>query len=180
MAHKPQADEGGPGDDEERRPAEAMGLVEREEGGGEMVLVQEGNAPRPVKRELSALRRDIGEECIYLASRASVEREMGRFDFTWFIPAMVKYRRQLGEVLLMSFFLQLFALLTPIFFQVVMDKVLVHRGLTTLDVIVFGLVVVVVFEVVMGGVRSYLFAHATNRMDSELGARLFRHLLSLP
>ena len=61
--------------------------------------------------------------------------ELARFDFTWFIPAIIKYRRQLGEVLAASLFIQLFALLTPIFFQVVMDKVLVHRGLTMLDVI---------------------------------------------
>jgi subfamily B ATP-binding cassette protein HlyB/CyaB len=67
-----------------------------------------------------------------------------------------------------------------LFFQVVMDKVLVHRGLTTLDVIAVGLLVVMVFEVVLSGIRSYVFAHTTSRIDVELGARLFRHLLNLP
>jgi subfamily B ATP-binding cassette protein HlyB/CyaB len=74
----------------------------------------------------------------------------------------------------------LFALVTPLFFQVVMDKVLVHRGLTTLDVIAVGLLVVSLFEVVLSGLRTYVFAHTTSRIDVELGARLFRHLLSLP
>ena len=82
------------------------------------------------------------------------------------------------RVLLVSFVLQLFALVTPLFFQVVMDKVLVHRGLTTLDVIAGGLLVVVVFESALSGLRTYVFAHTTSRIDVELGARLFRHPVS--
>jgi len=76
--------------------------------------------------------------------------------------------------------LNLFALVTPLFFQVVMDKVLVHHGLTTLDVIAVGLLLVSIFEVGLSGLRSYVFAHTTSRIDVELGARLFRHLLHLP
>ncbi|MFY7904865.1 MAG: ABC transporter transmembrane domain-containing protein, partial [Burkholderiaceae bacterium] len=60
------------------------------------------------------------------------------------------------------------------------DKVLVHKGLTTLDVLVIGLLVVVVFESVLNVLRSYVFSHTTSRMDVELGARLFRHLVQLP
>ena len=36
------------------------------------------------------------------------------------------------------------------------------------------------FETVLGILRTYLFSHTTNRIDVELGARLFRHLLALP
>ena len=103
-----------------------------------------------------------------------------RFDLTWFLRAMRKYRGLLAEVLIASLFLQMLALITPVFFQVVIDKVLVHRGLTTLDVLVLGLVTVSVFEAVLGGLRTYVFSHTTNRIDVELGARLFRHLASLP
>ena len=60
------------------------------------------------------------------------------------------------------------------------DKVLVHRSMSTLDVLIIGLVAVGVFETIMGILRTYLFAHTTNRIDVELGARLFRHLLALP
>ena len=135
---------------------------------------------RPQKVAFLRAKQILTGNIMMLASRASVAKELGRFDFTWFVPSIVKYRRQIGEVLLMSFFIQLFALATPIFFQVVMDKVLVHRGLTTLDVLVFGLISVTVFETLMGGLRTYLFTHTTNRIDVELGSRLFRHLLSLP
>ena len=94
--------------------------------------------------------------------------------------AIHKYRGLLSEVLLASFFLQIFALVSPLFFQVVIDKVLVHRSLGTLDVLVAGMVAISIFEVVLGALRTYLFSHTTNRIDVELGARLFHHLLALP
>ena len=86
-----------------------------------------------------------------MTRRASLGDLARKFDITWFLPAIHKYRRLLAEVLVASFFLQLFALVTPLFFQVVIDKVLVHRGLTTLDVLVIGLLAVSVFETVLGG-----------------------------
>ncbi len=119
-------------------------------------------------------------ELVLVSSRASLVGELSRFDFSWFIPAIVRHRRLLGEVLLLSLFLQLFALVSPLFFQVVMDKVLVHRGLATLDVLVVGLAIVVLFESLLTLLRSYVFSHTTSRIDVELGARLFRHLLNLP
>lgn len=99
---------------------------------------------------------------------------------SWFIPAFVHHRHLIGEVLLFSLMLQFLALATPLFFQVVMDKVFVHKALSTLDVLVVVLVVVGVFEVILKGLREYLFAHTTNRMDVVLGVKLFKHLLGLP
>ena len=93
---------------------------------------------------------------------------------------MHKYRRLLGEVLVASLFLQVVALVQPLFFQVVIDKVLSHRSSTTLEVLVIGLAAISVAEWILGILRTYLFAHTTNRIDVELGARLFRHLLGLP
>lgn len=117
---------------------------------------------------------------VLLTTRARVAGAARKFDVTWFIPSIVRYRKLLGEVVVASFFIQLFALMTPLFFQVVIDKVLVHKAITTLEVMVLGLIVVSIFEVVMGGVRTYIFSHTTNRVDVELGSKLFRHLLALP
>jgi subfamily B ATP-binding cassette protein HlyB/CyaB len=103
-----------------------------------------------------------------------------RFGLTWFIAALHRYRHVMGEVLLASFFLQLLGLVSPLFFQVVVDKVLVHRGLSTLDVLMVGLAIVSIFEVALGTLRTYVFSHTTNRIDVELGARVFHHLLALP
>ena len=119
-------------------------------------------------------------ELLLFTKRANVRLQDLKFDFTWFIPAIVKYRKFFGEVLVASFFLQLFALLTPLFTQVVIDKVLVHKGFTTLHVLAVGMITLAVFEATLGGLRTYLFAHTTNRIDVSLGAQLFRHVLALP
>jgi len=119
-------------------------------------------------------------ELILVAKRASLSDLGRRFDLSWFMGAIHKYRHLLGEVLLASFFLQLFGLVTPLFFQVVVDKVLVHRGISTLEVLAVGLIVVSIFETVLGALRTFVFSHTTNRIDVELGARLFRHLMALP
>lgn len=119
-------------------------------------------------------------ELILFTSRASIAGDLAKFDFSWFVPAVIKYRKMLLEVLLVSFVLQCFALVTPLFFQVVMDKVLVHRGFSTLDVIAIGLTVIILFEVTLTTLRTYVFSHTTSRIDVELGAKLFRHLLALP
>lgn len=155
---------------------------------GQRVLLQDpvasgangaGNA-RPTIEPLEVFDSQWSGELILITSRASLAGELAKFDFSWFIPSLVKHRKLLGEVLLISFMLQLFALVSPLFFQVVMDKVLVHRGLTTLDVLVIGLVAIVVFESVLNALRAYVFSHTTSRIDVELGSRLFRHLMTLP
>jgi len=138
------------------------------------------DAGGPVKLSRDALLARWNGDMMLVASRASLVGQMAHFDFSWFIPALVKHRRLLGEVLLISFVLQGFALAHPLFFQVVMDKVLVHNGLSTLHVIVVGLVVVMLFESLLSGLRHYILSHTTSRIDVELGARLFRHLAALP
>jgi subfamily B ATP-binding cassette protein HlyB/CyaB len=119
-------------------------------------------------------------ELILLSRRLSPTMLANRFDLRWFLSAVHRYRFVLAEVLVASFFLQLLGLVTPLFFQVVVDKVLVHRGLSTLDVLMIGLAIVSVFEVSLGALRTYVFSQTTNRIDVELGARLFDHLLGLP
>jgi subfamily B ATP-binding cassette protein HlyB/CyaB len=148
--------------------------------GADQVQLQDPFKPRPVALPLAAFEELWDGRLILIARRpqpASLDR---RFDLTWFLPALRKYRGLFAEVLLGSLFLQLLGLAAPLFFQVVLDKVVVHRALDTLDVLMIGLVAMSTFEVVLGGLRTYVFSHTTNRIDVELGARLFRHLLALP
>lgn len=147
---------------------------------GEKVLVQDPHSRAPQALTFAELVVRWSGELILVSSDAQLPLGLSRFDFTWFIPALVKYRRLFGEVLVVSLVIQILALLTPLFFQVVMDKVLVHRGLTTLDVIALGLLVVVLFETLLSGLRTYVAAHTASRIDVELGAKLFRHLIDLP
>ncbi len=143
-------------------------------------IVQDAFPARPQLVTQAELEAVWDGRLLLMTRRAELVELSRRFDITWFMGAIHKYRGLLGEVLLASFFLQLFALVSPLFFQIVIDKVLVHRGMSTLDVLVVGLVAIAVFETVLGILRTYLFAHTTNRIDVELGARLFRHLLALP
>jgi subfamily B ATP-binding cassette protein HlyB/CyaB len=152
----------------------------KEESGEPKILIQD-----PLEQRLQVLPRDLFDEAwsgelILITKRAGLLGAERKFDIKWFIPAILKYRKLFAEVLLASFFIQILALVTPLFFQVVIDKVLVHKGLTTLDVLAFGLLVVSLFEVMLGGLRTYLFSHTTQRIDVGLGAKLFNHLLALP
>jgi ATP-binding cassette, subfamily B, bacterial HlyB/CyaB len=102
------------------------------------------------------------------------------FGFRWFAPSLWRYRKPLIHVLIASFFVQIFALVSPLFFQVVIDKVLTHRGYSTLFVLVGGLVAIGLFDMALQYLRTYALSHTTNRIDVELGQRLFRHLARLP
>jgi ATP-binding cassette, subfamily B, bacterial HlyB/CyaB len=148
--------------------------------GDDQAIVQHCTEPRPQLITRADLEGAWDGRLILITRRAGLLELSCRFDISWFLSAMHKYRHVLGRVLVASFFLQLFALISPLFFQVVIDKVLVHRSLSTLDVLVIGLATISVFETILGILRTYVFAHTTNRIDVELGARLFRHLMALP
>src|SRR5712691_1167289 len=148
--------------------------------GEDKALVQSPSSPRPALMTRAEFEAVWDGRLVLMTRRAGLLDLSRRFDITWFLGAIHKYRRLLGEVLVASFFLQVFALVSPLFFQVVIDKVLVHRSMSTLDVLIIGLVAIGVFETILAILRTYLFAHTTNRIDVELGARLFRHLLALP
>ena len=102
------------------------------------------------------------------------------FGFRWFLPSILRYRKPLMQVVAASLFVQLFALVTPIFFQLVVDKVLVHKGMSTLVVLIVGMVTLGLFEAILQFLRTYTLTHTTNRIDVELGRRLFHHLFRLP
>jgi ATP-binding cassette, subfamily B, bacterial HlyB/CyaB len=148
--------------------------------GEDLVLVQQPFSPRPEAMTRAEFEARWDGRIVLMARRASLLDLSRRFDITWFLGAIHKYRHLLGEVMVASLFLQVFALISPLFFQVVIDKVLVHRSMSTLDVLVIGLAGIAIFEAVLGALRTFVFAHTTNRIDVELGARLFRHLMALP
>jgi subfamily B ATP-binding cassette protein HlyB/CyaB len=148
--------------------------------GEDRILVQAPDSVQPAMMSRAELEAAWDGRLVLMTKRAALTDLARRFDITWFLGAIHKYRWLLGEVLVASFFLQLFGLVAPLFFQVVIDKVLVHHSMSTLDVLAIGLVAIALFEAALGYQRSYLFSHTTNRIDVELGARLFRHLLALP
>lgn len=109
-----------------------------------------------------------------------VEDEQKPFGFGWFIPELLKHKKIWRDVLLASLAIQLMALATPLFTQVIIDKVIVHHTRSTLIVIGVGMVMFMMFNAVMSWVRQYLVNHTGNRIDSVLGLHVFAHLFRLP
>ena len=144
-----------------------------------MITQQPGN-PTPQVLDLPEFMEQWSGEFIFCTSKATYLKDLTKFDFSWFIPAIVKYRKLFGEILVISFVLQLIGLATPLAFQVVMDKVLVNHAMKTLNVIAIGLLAATLFEVILTAIRTWVFARTSSKIDVELGARLFRHLLALP
>jgi ATP-binding cassette subfamily B protein len=103
-----------------------------------------------------------------------------KFNLSWFLPAVWQYKGLLSEVLLASFTLQLLGLTTPLITQVIIDKVMVQESLATLDVMAIALLLVAVFESLLGILRLFIFTHTARRLDLSLSAQLFRHLMRLP
>jgi len=120
------------------------------------------------------------KKIILLTYRKSTAPSEKPFGISWFIPSIWKYRKPFSEVLTASLILQIFGLVTPVFTQVIIDKVLVHRGITTLNVLAIGLITVILFEGLLSILRTYLFTHTSHRIDISLGTKLFKHLFSLP
>nr|WP_294810198.1 type I secretion system permease/ATPase [uncultured Sphingomonas sp.] len=147
---------------------------------GRRLLIQRGDAERPEIWPEDQFAAHFTGRLLLMTTREAIAGTSRPFDISWFIPALVKYRKPLRDVLIASFFLQLMGLVSPLFFQLVIDKVLVHQSLSTLDVLAIGLAVVLTWETALSALRNWLFAHSTNRVDAELSSRLFRHLLNLP
>jgi subfamily B ATP-binding cassette protein HlyB/CyaB len=98
----------------------------------------------------------------------------------WLFKEFYKHRPVFSAVILSSFFIQLFGLVTPLFIQVIIDKVLAHHALTTLEVVAGAFMIVLLFDMVLNLMRNYLLYHTANKIDGSLGAKVYRHLLSLP
>lgn len=119
-----------------------------------------------------------GGQVLLLQPRPGGERE--RFSLRWFLPAISRHRGVLIEVLVASFFVQLFGLANPLMTQVIIDKVLVQGSIDTLNVLGIFLLGIALFEALLTGVRTYLFVDTTNRIDLTLGSEVIDHLLRLP
>jgi subfamily B ATP-binding cassette protein HlyB/CyaB len=135
--------------------------------------------PQVRKIDRAALAAMWSGELLLLTTREGIGGVSRAFDVSWFIPQIVKYRRLIGEVLLITLGLNLLGLASPLFFQNVIDKVLVHNTLDTLTILVIGFAVVSIWETAFGWLRTRLYSETSQKIDVELGAKLFRHMLGL-
>ena len=138
--------------------------------------------PAVANQELSldAFKEQWGEEGEVLTLRVNALTPQRKFGFRWFLPALQQHRTVLLEVLLASFFVQLFGLVNPLLIQQVIDKVIINNSPSALGVLGTLLVVFAVFEGLLLCLRTFLFADTTNRIDLALGTQIIDHLLRLP
>ena len=130
-----------------------------------------------------AFAKNFSGEVILFAKRFRIEKltdKIEKFGFRWFIPVVAKYKSFLIQVLFISLILQGFGLLTPLFTQTIIDRVLTHRSISTMDVMLAGMILVALFSQWMSALRSYLFIHTTNKIDVTLSSHLFRKITELP
>ncbi len=138
----------------------------------------------PREGQITVSPEQISERCpegveILLVDRSHNTPDQ-TFGFTWFLPALRRYRGVLVQIFVASFVVQLFGLANPLLIQVIIDKVISQRSLDTLQVLGIALVVLTLLEGVLGSLKTFLFAETTNRIDQRLGAEVIDHLLRLP
>ena len=152
-------------------------LALKEEEGKKRALVVFPLENQPKSFDVDELQEYLADFVLILSHKFfSTE---AKFGFKWFFLEILNYKKIIGQVLLGSFVVQLFGLVTPLFTQVILDKVLVHRTITTLNVLGFAFIVVCVFEFFLNLSRNYIFIHTTNKIDAKLGSKLFKHLFRL-
>ena len=135
---------------------------------------------RPEWLEREALEAVYDGTAIVINERLSLSNPNRPFGFSWFLPVLAKYRRELIEVLIAALFFQLMGIGLPLFIQVIVDKVFVYNNQATLVVVSAGMLAVIAFDGIFGTLQSMLLAHAGNRIDVSLGTAVFRRMVRIP
>ena len=142
-----------------------------------MILFPHKTQPDIITRNELA---DIWDGTAIIINKKGILDREAMFSFKWFIPTILKFKKEFIQVLIAVFTVQILGILTPVMTQVVVDKVLVHRSVSTLNVLTVGIAVVYIYELILGLAKNYVFTHTTNRIDVMLSYRLFKHLFALP
>ena len=154
--------------------------------GGHVLYLEEGSQ-HPLTNPLAEIEARYAGTVVLFTPQAQAlpgdddaQTQERAFGFKWFVPELLRHKAIWRDVLLASLAIQLMALATPVFTQVVIDKVIVHHTMNTLVVIGIALFVFMAFTAGMSWVRQYLVLHTGNRIDAVLGAQVFGHLFKLP
>ncbi|MBP5431231.1 type I secretion system permease/ATPase [Ruminococcus sp.] len=146
---------------------------------GDKFMILFADKTKPEVRTRIDLQRIWDGTAVIINKKGIIDREAA-FSFKWFIPTILKFKKEFIQVLIAVFTVQILGILTPVMTQVVVDKVLVHRSMSTLNVLTIGIAIVYIYELVLGLAKNYVFTHTTNRIDVMLSYKLFRHLFALP
>ena len=142
------------------------------------IFIFDCNEKKPKELTVEEFRQLWSDEAIALYPRFTKTEFF--LNMKWLFKEFYKHRPVFTAIITASFFIQLFGLVTPLFIQVIIDKVLAHHALTTLQVVAGAFMAILLFDTIMNLMRNYLLYHTANKVDASLGAKVYRHLLSLP
>jgi ATP-binding cassette subfamily B protein len=157
----------------------------RKTGEAEEVVIIDPAAEKTPGQPFIFWERDKFEsECTgsaYLVKKVySMLDENQPFGLRWFIPEFVKLKGLFGQIALAVLMISGIALITPLFFQIVVDKVLTNNSYTTLNVLGVGIMLALLFNSLLEFLRGYLLIFATNKIDINTATKTFQHLMRLP
>jgi len=147
---------------------------------GNIYVMDPAFSQQPVKIDRYKLLMDWTGDAILFTRRYELDKGKSKFGLKWFVPVILKYLPLWRSVLFLSLLLQLLGLASPFFVQNIIDKVLVHRAAEALDILVLGMILCTLFQQFMTGLRTYLFANVTGKIDVMLSARLYKSVTALP
>ena len=147
---------------------------------GKIYVMDPAFSQQPVQVDRYKLLMDWTGDAILFTRRYELDKKKDKFGFKWFIPVVAKYVPFLRSVLFISLMLQFLGLAGPFFTQNIIDKVLVHRAADALDILVLGMAICTLFQNWILGLRTYLFANITSKMDVVLSSRLYKNITALP
>ncbi len=161
------------------------GFRKQQDGNVEAVVVDPESEVCNTPEHFLFLSRETFEETysgtfILLKKVYRLSDENQPFSLRWFIPEFIKNKGIFGEIALMVVLLTVFSLIVPLFFQIVVDKVLVNQAYNTLKVLTVAILLAVVFNALVNYIRSYLLLFATNKIDISTATKTFTHLMKLP
>lgn len=119
-------------------------------------------------------------ETALLRRRLQLTEPARRFGLGWFAPEILRQRRAFADTIVAALVLQVLALATPIFFQIVIDKVILHQSEATLTALGVGVLIAIGFDALLTYLKSLLLLHATAKIDIRMAVAVFAHLMALP
>lgn len=144
----------------------------------ELVLINPSNDEREPIHSSTVLPET---EFDVLLIKEQLEPEQKKaFGFSWFIPSILRQHVKLRNIFILSAIIQLFALISPLLFQNLIDKVLVGRSLSNLHVIALAIFAIAIAEPIYGFIRNKIFSHSSSQISAELSGKIYRHLMALP
>ncbi|WP_064609936.1 type I secretion system permease/ATPase [Photobacterium sp. J15] len=131
------------------------------------------------EQPLATDNRHLSYKVVLLADEEIDSKEV-KFGLSWFAPSILRQKSQLRDVFLYAIALQVFALVSPMLFENVIDKVLVGRSLSSLHVLALAMLALAITEPAYSYLRNTVFGHLASQVNAELSGRLYRHLVGLP